>query len=145
MNELLAASSGRTVTILPVGTEGIKGFPLIHCLVKVYNRNLNFSKQGSYWQVVDKEKVRDREPMVFLVFRNPDHSPAGLGTAKASAEASTTTEETRDAATSTEECDSPATKPVGIISVHGFISSETVVETERSVVCICKNDTVQHL
>ena len=40
MNELLAASSGRTVTILPVGTEGIKGFPLIHCLVKVYNRNL---------------------------------------------------------------------------------------------------------
>ena len=143
MNELLAASSGRTVTILPVGTEGIKGFPLIHCLVKVYNRNLNFSKQGSYWQVVDKEKVRDREPMVFLVFRNPDHSPAGLGTAKASAEASTTTEESRDAATSTE--DSPATKPVGIISVHGFISSETVVKTERSVVCICKNNTVQHL
>ena len=87
--------------------------------------------------------MRDREPMVFLVFRNPDHSPAGLGTAKASTEASTTTEESRDAATSTE--DSPATKPVGIISVHGFISSETVVETERSVVCICKNDTVQHL
>ena len=143
MNELLAASSGRTVTILPVGTEGIKGFPLTHCLVKVYNRNLNFSKQGSYWQVVDKEKVSDREPMVFLVFRNPDHSPAGLGTAKASAEASTTTEESRDAATSTE--DSPATKPVGIISVHGFITSETVVETERSVVCICKKDTVQHL
>ena len=28
MNELLAASSGRTVTVLPVGTEGIKGFPL---------------------------------------------------------------------------------------------------------------------
>ena len=106
MNELLAASSGRTITILPVGTEGIKGFLLTHCLVKVYNRNLNFSKQGSYWQAVDKEKVRDREPMVFLVFCNPDQSPAGLGTAKASAtattEASTTTEEIRDTATSTE-------------------------------------------
>ena len=82
------------------------------------------------------EKVRDREPMVFLVFRNADHSPAGLGTAKATAEVTTTTEETRDAATSTE--DSPATLPVGIISVHGFITSETVVETERSLVCICK-------
>ena len=73
-------------------------------------------------------EMRVRVPMVFLIFRNAD-PPAGLAPAKPTADVATSTEETRDATTSTQ--DSPATLPVGILSIHGFISSETVEETER--------------